>query len=85
FSSPIVPVPPPQKQISGEVAMIDFVCQKCTNRTKLQANLGKKRPIQEGAIPFPSTNTFNCPHCGTESNLASIRNQIEAQTKKKIV
>jgi hypothetical protein len=83
FLSP--PVPPPQMKAAGEVAIVDFQCPKCQNRARIQANLSKSQPLQEGAMPFPKDNVFICPHCGTQSNLVDLRNQIEAQSKKRIV
>ena len=83
FLSP--PVPPPQMKAAGEVAIVDFQCRKCQNRSRIQANLSKSRPLQEGAMHFPKDNVFICPHCGTQSNLVDLRNQIEAQSKKQIV
>ena len=79
------PVPPPQKESGSEVAMVDFQCPKCQNKSRLQANLSKSQPLQEGAILFPKNNMFICPHCSTQSNLADLRKQIEAQSKKNIV
>jgi len=83
FLSP--PVPPPQMKTAGEVAIVDFQCPKCQNSSRIQANLSRSQPLQEGAMPFPNDNVFICPHCGTQSNLVNLRNQIEAQSKKKIV
>ena len=83
FLSP--PVPPPQMKAPSEVAIVDFQCPKCQNRSRIQANLSKTQPLQEGAMPFPKDNAFICPHCGTQSNLVDLRNQIEAQSKKRIV
>jgi len=83
FLSP--PVPPPQIKAPSAVAIVDFQCPKCQNRSRIQANLSKTQPLQEGAMPFPKDNVFICPHCGTQSNLTGLRNQIEAQSKKRIV
>jgi hypothetical protein len=81
-----VPTPGPQlgSQKPG-VAMIDFGCPKCQNVSRLQANLSKPQPLEAGAIPFPKDNQFVCPKCGTQSSLLDARNQIEAQTKQKII
>jgi len=81
----IPPVPPPQKEPGGEVAIVDFQCLKCQNKSRIQANLSKSQPLQEGAMPFPKNNMFVCPHCSTQSNLVDLRKQIEAQSKKNIV
>lgn len=78
------PTPTPQKQ-PGNVAIIDVHCNKCGVDSKVQANLGKKYPLQEGAIPFPKGNSFVCPNCAAESDLSDLRRQLEMQTKKKVV
>ncbi|MCK4368886.1 MAG: ATP-dependent Clp protease proteolytic subunit [Dehalococcoidales bacterium] len=83
FLSP--PAPLPQAKPAGELAMVDFQCPKCQNRSRIQANLSKSQPLQKGAVPFPKDNVFVCPNCGTQSNLVDLRNQIEAQSKKNIV
>jgi predicted RNA-binding Zn-ribbon protein involved in translation (DUF1610 family) len=83
FLSP--PAPPTQAKPGGELAMVDFQCPKCQNRSRIQANLSKPQPLQKGAMPFPKDNVFICPNCGTQSNLVDLRNQIEAQSKKNIV
>ena len=79
------PAPPPQAKAGGEMATVDFRCPKCKNKSRIQANLSKPQPLQKGAMPFPGDNVFVCPDCGTQSNLADLRNQIEAQSKKNIV
>lgn len=79
------PAPPTQAKPAGELAIVDFQCPKCQNKSRIQANLSKPQPLQKGAIPFPKDNVFICPNCGTQSNLVNLRNQIEAQSKKNIV
>lgn len=81
LSSPLIQ----QKQIAVHTTLIDFQCGKCQNIIKIQANLDKEQPLQDGAISFPKDNLIKCPRCGTENNLVVIRNEIEAQTKKKVV
>ena len=75
----------PQKESGSEVAIVDFQCPKCQNTSRLQANLSKSRPLQEGAMPVPKNDMFVCPHCSTQNNLSDLRKQIEAQSKKSIV
>lgn len=77
--------PPTQAKPAGELAIVDFQCPKCQNKSRIQANLSKPQPLQKGVIPFPKDNVFICPNCGTQSNLVNLRNQIEAQSKKNIV
>ena len=69
-----------------QIAGIDFECPKCKEHFLIQLNLGKSEPLKPGHIPFPvEDNLFQCPKCGTQSNLSQFRLQIEAQTGKKIV
>lgn len=65
--------------------IINIECAKCKKETKMQVNFEKSFPIQDGNTPFPSDNIFNCPTCGTESDILGIRQQLEAQTNKKII
>lgn len=77
---------PPQSQKSNEVALIEFECQKCHIKHRIQANLNKHADLQPGNLPFPvDTGLFKCPNCGTESNIAPIRLQVEAQSGKKVI
>jgi transcription elongation factor Elf1 len=80
-----VPVPLPPRPDQADVAQIDYKCPRCGKTTRIQANIGKKGPLQQGSIPFPADNSFTCSHCGLESSLADLRKQIEAQTKKPVV
>lgn len=83
FLSP--PAPAPARAAAADVAHIDFECPRCSAKTRIQANLGRKRPLQEGSIPFPRDNTFKCPNCGLESDLGDLRKRLEAQSGKRIV
>jgi hypothetical protein len=84
FFAPQVGIAPQQVQ-SAEQAIIEVKCAKCGAVVKLQANLGRAKPIQPGCQPFPPKNRFRCPSCGTESDLSDLKRQIEAQTKKTVV
>jgi hypothetical protein len=75
---------PPQVGIA-EIAQIDFECPRCKNKSRIQANLGKKKPIEQGSIAFPSDNKFKCPNCNLDVDLSGLRKQIESQQKKPIV
>jgi hypothetical protein len=79
--------PPPQNQPPAlpNPLLIDFNCRKCHSISKIQINFEREFPIQEGALPFPKDNLFKCPACSAESNLLSLRQQLEAQTHKIIV
>jgi hypothetical protein len=86
YMNPVAPTPPPSpRNIKAESALIDFECPKCHNAMKIQANLEKHNPLQEGAIPFPSNNMLKCPHCDVENNVSEIRRQLEAQSKQRVV
>lgn len=65
--------------------IVDFECGKCKAKSKMQINFEKKFPLNPGTVPFPSNNKFKCPSCGAESDVLGIRQQLEAQTKKKII
>lgn len=72
--------------IKGKSVLLDITCKKCGNKVKVQANLEKGVPLQEGAIPFPvSNNILKCSNCKTEHSLMALREQIEAQTGKKML
>lgn len=63
----------------------NFECGKCKSVFKIQINFEKHFPAMDGTIPFPNNNKFKCPSCGAESDMLGLRQQLEAQTKKKIV
>ena len=75
----------PAPQQMPDMAVIDFECPNCKTKTKIQANLKEGISIQEGAVPFPKDNLFICPACNSRIDLSTMRNQIESQSKKKIV
>lgn len=72
-------------QVDLETAQIEVDCPNCKNKINVQANLNKAQPIESGAITFPQDNKLKCPNCRTEINVINIRQQIEAQSRKKIV
>ena len=72
-------------QVDLETAQIEVICPNCKNKINLQANLDKTQPIEKEAIAFPINNKLKCPHCQTEINVTNIRQQIEAQSRKKVV
>jgi ClpP class serine protease len=77
------PVMPSPQQ--AEVAIIEATCGQCGTISRVQANLGKKRPLQAGCIPFPANNRLACPRCSAELDLSGPRKGIEAQLKKPVV
>jgi len=81
FFAPMQPAPQDQKSL-----MIDGSCPKCKRKIKVQANLEKNVPLEEGATAYPiSTDSVNCPECDEKINLLPLRQNIESQTGKKVV
>ena len=80
----VVPTPPQAPQ-NAKNAVLEVSCKKCGAKFKLQASLGKPRPIEPGNLPFPEKNRLQCPACGAEINLTQARQQIEAQSKKRVL
>ena len=80
-----LPVPPPQQMARADTAVLEMPCPQCKNHIKIQANLDKAKPLQDGCLPFPLDNKVKCPKCGTEIDVLNMRRQLEAQTKKRIV
>ncbi len=79
--APVRPAPQNQKSL-----IIDGSCTKCKHKLKVQINLEKNMPLEEGAIAYPvSTDSIDCPECGEKTNLLPFRQQIESQTGKKVV
>ena len=78
-------VPPPQLRGAADVAIVEVRCNKCNSNARVQANLDKTQPLQEGCVAFPADNKLSCPGCGTEIDLSDTRRQIEAQSKKRVV
>ncbi|NLA66588.1 MAG: Clp protease ClpP [Leucobacter sp.] len=66
-------------------AIVDFECGKCHNKQKIQINFNQKFPLLPGVTMFPQNNILKCEACGSDSNLLSLRQQLEAQTKKRII
>ncbi len=67
------------------VCELEVECNQCHTNTKIQANLGQKRPIKPGFIAFPRDNRFICPICAAERPLDELRRNIEGQAKLPIV
>lgn len=79
------PPTPSQPASLPNPLLIDIKCGKCSATSKIQINFEQHYPIQPGAIPFPKDNKFKCPSCSAESDLLGLRQQLEAQTHKKII
>lgn len=65
--------------------ILDAECPKCKNTIKIQINFEREFPLVSGAQPYPKNNRLKCPRCGVETELLNLRQQLEAQTGKKIV
>jgi len=76
-----IPLPKPQK--TNEV-MIDLTCHKC-NTTHRMRVLFEGDPKKSEIPTFPKDNKWVCPVCGTQSDLLGIRQQIEAQHRRRII
>lgn len=81
-SAPPTPTQPP---MLPNPLLVDFECGKCHAKCKIQVNFEQDYPIHPDAVPFPKDNLFRCPSCNAESDLLGLRQQLEAQTHKKIV
>lgn len=79
------PPSPPQPAVLPNPLLIDIKCAKCHLTSKLQINFEQDFPIHPGVMLFPKNNKFKCPSCNAESDLLGLRQQLEAQTHKKIV
>jgi predicted RNA-binding Zn-ribbon protein involved in translation (DUF1610 family) len=79
---PAIPIP---KNVKPQAAHADFVCPKCASKYKVQLNLEKNVPLESSSVPYPKDDNFICPNCGTQTNLAPLRLQLEAQTRLKVV
>jgi ClpP class serine protease len=78
------PMPPMPQAMQPAPMLIEFECQKCKATQKIQINFGQPVPLASGAVDFPKDNIYKCRNCNAESNLLGLRQQIEAQTGKKI-
>lgn len=87
FLAPQAPSVPPPAGLPGspDTAKIDVECPKCKSKVGVQADLGKKQPLQQGSLRFPKNNRLACPNCGIEIDLGPVRKQLEAQTKKPVI
>lgn len=83
FAVPQVPIVPGPQQ--ANIAIIEFECPNCKTKTRIQANMKAGIPIEKNTTPFPKDNIFVCPACKARNDLSTIRNQLESQSKRKIV
>jgi ATP-dependent protease ClpP protease subunit len=82
-----LPILPPGAQ--GPVAQAQFVTAgvrcSCGVNHKIQLNFLPNLPIQPGSEPFPKSGFFTCRNCRTVHNLAGLKLQVEAATKRSVV
>jgi len=78
-------LPPQFNPGKASNAKVEYKCPKCGNTTQIFAKFKKQDTVPPGEIPFPADNRFQCPHCGTISDLSKVRHDIESMTKKPIV
>jgi len=82
------PIKIPEKPIP-DVAEIEQKCTKCGEIHKIYAKLAPNPQIDvdfknKGFIPFPKDTKIICK-CGFEIDLLGIKNQVEMQTRRKII
>ena len=66
-------------------AIIVYQCIQCGKISEIQATLVEGEPLEKSAFHFPQNNIFSCPFCGKEKDMKNEKNQIESQSKKKIL
>jgi hypothetical protein len=72
----------PKKVQSEGKAVVEVQCLKCNTVHKLQANIGKPHPLEDGCIAFPADNKFPCSKCGNLLDLVELRRKIEDNLKE---
>ena len=82
------PIKIPEKPIP-DIAEIEQKCTKCGEIHKIYAKLAPNPQIDvdfknKGFIPFPKDAKIICK-CGFEIDLLGIKNQVEMQTRRKII
>lgn len=76
---------PPNQPKTAKQGELNWPCPKCKTAQFIQFNFEPNLPIKPGFISFPKDNKLTCPMCNTQSDLSSVRLQIEAQAKKRIL
>lgn len=67
-----------------EGSIVAYVCPKCHQKFKIHLKFMDGAKDIQGSIPYPKNDIFKCKVCNTETDLSSLRMQIEAQTKQKV-
>jgi hypothetical protein len=70
---------------AADYVRIEVECNKCKNKTKLQANFKKGVALEAGFAPFPAADSIPCSNCKTSLGLAEARRMVEAQSGRTIV
>lgn len=61
-------------------------CPNCKYDLKIQTNLEKDVPQASDTVLYPiQTDTLECPKCRKSINVKSLRQQVEAETGKKVI
>jgi len=84
-----VPIKIPLMQAQPDVIQIEQKCPQCGTNHKLYAKFNPNPKIdqdlqKQGFNQFPKDNKIKCK-CGFETDLAGLRNQIEADTGKPMI
>lgn len=81
------PMQPPPQQSTQKTALvkIEYVCPNCNRKSHIFGKLDPNVKMPPEAVAFPKTNKFTCPACGKESDLTSLRMQLEAGLRKQIL
>jgi hypothetical protein len=83
-----VPIKIPERPMA-DVAEVEHKCPKCGEVHKIYAKFSLNPQIdldfkKKGFLPFPKDAKIICK-CGFETDLSGIKNQIEMQTRRKII
>jgi hypothetical protein len=77
--------PKPNAPFPADQIIINVNCRKCGRISQVQADFKQGNASVPGTIRFPANNLFRCPNCGSETNLLTLRQNLEAQSRKPIL
>ena len=81
----IAPIQTPP-QAPKNIILADVSCPTCTHNLKIQFNLKKDMPVQDGAMTYPiRTGSVDCPKCGKPVDLKQVRQHVESQFGLRVV
>ena len=66
-------------------AVAEFKCASCGTNLKIQMDFKKGQALQAGCLRYPKNDILACPQCKNDLNLADLRRQAEATTKKEVL